>query len=107
MSMSMLNKIVVSEEVSRFPALRNSADMIFELVESSPHEEVIIDFSNVECVTASFAHQFINNLKRCNKKVRMINMNENVRKIFQIVENRKSLRAPIHPKKEEIPIFVL
>jgi len=87
--MSTSNKtIFISEEVSNDLALRDIADALFEDIESLPESEVVIDFSGVTTITRSFAHQYSLRKKSSKKDISEVNMPTNIRKMFDIVENK-------------------
>jgi len=87
--MSTSDKIImISERVSNDLALRDIADALFDDIESLKESEIVIDFSEVTSITRSFAHQYSLRKKSSKKNISEINMPTNIRKMFDIVENK-------------------
>ncbi len=84
--MTTSTKILMKEKISVDLALRDSAREFFELVESLPSEEVVLDFKDVRSISRSFAHEFVDRKRSSQKKVREVNVPQNVRKMFAVVE---------------------
>ena len=87
--MSISGKIIrISEKVSKDLALRDIADALFDDIESLTESAVVIDFSEVTSIARSFAHQYSLRKKSSKKDISEINMPINIRKMFDIVENK-------------------
>ncbi len=87
--MSISDKIImINEKVSKDLALRNIADALFDDIESLSERKVVIDFSGTSTITRSFAHQYSLRKKASKKDISEINMPTNIRKMFDIVENK-------------------
>lgn len=84
--MTTSTKILMKEKVSIDLALRDSAREFFEFIESLPSKEVILDFMDVRSISRSFAQEFIDRIKVSHKKIRKVNVPQNVRKMFVVVE---------------------
>ena len=76
----------MKEKISVDLALRDSAREFFEFLESLPSEEVVLDFKDVLSISRSFAHEFVDRKRSSAKKIREINVPQNVRKMFAVVE---------------------
>ncbi len=88
-SMTMSESIIsIKNEFSDYLAFRDTADALFNFIETMKLEEVILDFKGITGVTHSFADQYCVNLKKTKKIVRTINMEENVSKMMDIVKER-------------------
>ena len=79
-------KISMKEKISVDLSLRDSARNFFEFLESLPSEEVVLDFNDVQSISRSFAHEFIDRKRASQKKIREVNVPQNVRKMFAVVE---------------------
>ena len=79
---------MISERVSKDLALRGIVDVLFDYIESLKESEVVIDFSEVTSITRSFAHQYSLRKKSSKKNISEANMPVNIRKMFDIVENK-------------------
>lgn len=84
--MKSTTKILIKERVSVDLALRNSADDLFEYLESLPEKEIIIDFVGVKSISRSFAHEYFTKKNQSKKSIIEINVPENVKKMFRVVE---------------------
>lgn len=58
MSKGKILRISLKRAIAPYLALRASADRLFDKIESSSCKEVVIDFSGIEAITRSFAHQY-------------------------------------------------
>ena len=58
MSKGKILRISLKRAIAPYLALRASADRLFDRIESSPNKEAVIDFSGIETITRSFAHQY-------------------------------------------------
>jgi len=98
-------EIRISNVISSDLALRNTADSFFDLIESKNANHIIIDFSNVQSISRSFAQQYLKRKHDTKKKIDDINMPDNVRKMFEIVENQRERRSFL--KRESIKYVCL
>lgn len=87
--MKSTTKIMIKESVSVDLALRDSADAFFDSLESLPQKEIIVDFSAIKSISRSFAHEYITRKNQSKKNISETNVPENVRKMFQVVEQPK------------------
>ena len=51
-------RISLKRTIAPYLALRSSADRLFDRIESSKSKEVVVDFSGIQAITRSFAHQY-------------------------------------------------
>ena len=65
---------------------RDSADKFFDSLEKSTAKSIIVDFSGVESITRSFAHQFLIRQTHSKKNVTLENIPFNVSKMFAIAK---------------------
>lgn len=90
------------------PATRESARKIFDLLPKTANK-YIFDFSNIEFVSRSFAHEIFNLKKELevqNKKVEFQNLNEPVKKMFEIVSHQSSINN-IPPSISTVKIITI
>lgn len=92
--MTLSNRIMISEVLSKDLALRNNADTLFEELNKIKTKEIVIDFRNVKSITRSFAHQYKEN--KCNSKKIVLEENVplNISKMFKVV-SRTIEREPL------------
>jgi len=79
-------KILIKEQISVDLALRNTVTVFFEHLELLPEKEIIIDFADVKSISRSFAHEYLTRKNQSKKNIIETNVPENVKKMFQIVE---------------------
>jgi len=79
-------KLMIKEQISVDLALRDSADTFFDYVESIPQREIVIDFNHVKSISRSFAHEYLTRKNHSKKNVTEINVPDNVKKMFYVVE---------------------
>jgi len=103
-----MRSINVGEKIAKFPALRESADSIFKDIEKVNYDMLRLDFSDVEFVSASFAHQLISNMRNSKKTIKLVGVNKDVKRMFKIAKNRL-VRGSIAPYKsgEELPVVTI
>ena len=78
--------IIIKERISVDLALRNSADIFFDYLESNPQKEIIVDFNGIKSISRSFAHEYITRKNQSKKSITETNVSENVKKMFYVVE---------------------
>lgn len=69
-------------------SLRSCAADIFVSLNEDKREVIVLDFKNVEFVSRSFAHEIHSKTGKYN--LQFVNMNNDVQKMFKIVENNKN-----------------
>ena len=83
-----MSKVIsIKEEVASDLALRNTAQSLFDKVSKIEETNIEIDFSNINSISRSFAHEYIIQRQKSSKQVSESNVPENVEKMFQIVKN--------------------
>ena len=96
-------KIIRPDQIiARDLSLRESADRLFEVLDSSKENKIIIDFSKIEFISRSFADEYLNEKQKTTKSITEKNLKTNVKKMFSIVEasrkRKRTLNFPsIHP----------
>ena len=86
-------RLKVAEVLSENLALRDTANMLFDMVEKTDERGVVIDFEGVRSISRAFAHQYILRRKSSPKRIVEENMPEEVLNMFKIVLER---RQPKH-----------
>lgn len=79
--------IFIVKELSPSLFRRDSADKFFDSLEKISIKRIVIDFSGVESITRSFAHQFIIRQNKSKKTVKLENVPINVSKMFTIAKS--------------------
>lgn len=79
-------KVMIKERISVDLALRDTADMFFDYLESIPQKEIIVDFNNIKSISRSFAHEYITRKNQSKKLITETNLPENVKKMFYVIE---------------------
>lgn len=74
-------------------ALRSNADLLFDSIDKSKQKNVIVDFSGIEFMSRSFAHQYIMRKKASAKKVTEKNIPQDVAKMFALVKKPRMQTA--------------
>ena len=86
-----MKTIKLYEFVSTYPSYRLSAHKLFDFIKNNSDDKIMVDFSNVEWVTHSFASQYRIDKKYCSTDVKEINMGDNVKKMFKSLNNKKRM----------------
>ena len=93
--MSTSNKVQLNKEFSKDLALRFTADILFDRIESLPARKIIIDFVNIESISRSFAQEYLSRKRQTTKCIEEINIPLNVEKMLDIVSiPKESIRFP-------------
>ena len=94
--------ISVKDDVGINLILRDSADELFDEIESMEHNDIIIDFNHVATTTRSFMHQFLRRLDNCDKHVNCTNQPQSILKMIRVVKFPRKKTAVIHPDSENV-----
>lgn len=76
----------IAEVLSPDLALRQTADLFFNQLESKKALSLTIDFKGVRSISRSFAQQYLERKKRTTKSIDEVNVPVNVRKMFEVVQ---------------------
>ena len=82
--------IQIEKQISKNLALRDRANELFEMIEADKHSCFVIDFSNVESISRSFAQEFITRKNESKKNIDVINVPDNVRRMFELIKMQKN-----------------
>ena len=89
-------KVKVAELLGmRDLALRSWADELFNSLAERKGQVFILDFSNIEFVSRSFAHEYLKEKKTFGASIREKNMNANVKQMFELaaqLPSKKNIR---------------
>ncbi len=100
--MTSSSRTLTLSKVMKTLALRSNADLLFDSIEKSKQKQVIVDFSNIDFMSRSFAQQYIMRKKRSLKKIIEKNIPEDVGKMFALVKKPK---APTAFKAKEFEVI--
>ena len=92
--MNSSNRLQIREIVSENLALRDLATEFFDKIDSMKEKEVIIDFKKVRSISRSFAQEYLLRKKESKKKIIEANVPENVKKMFEII-NQQQKTTPL------------
>ena len=77
--------VCVSKMFSPDLFLRDSANRLVNYLDRLPEADVEVDFTAVNSISRSFAHQYITDKNLSKKKITEKNVPENVKKMFTVV----------------------
>lgn len=83
-------------------ALSITAKKIFGSKEFQSGEPVVLDFSGIESMSRTFAHEYLQCKKRKTCDISEINVPEHAQKMFDIVNNSTPRKEPIDDIKPVI-----
>jgi anti-anti-sigma regulatory factor len=83
-------------------AFRKNADNLFDRIDSSPSQDITLDFSKVSTVSRSFAHQYIQRKKKSNKNITEVGVKEDVKKMMEIAKANKVRHNTINFNKMKV-----
>lgn len=79
--------IKLAEEVYSDLIIRQAAEDLFNNLDESC-KKIIMDFDNIEFMSQSFAQEYVYRKKNTDIEIIEINMNEHVKKMFEIIYDR-------------------
>lgn len=69
MAKNRILRISLRRSIAPYLALRETADRLFDQIEHDSSKEAIVDFSGIESMTRSFAHQYILRKQKSRKTI--------------------------------------
>ena len=98
--------INVAHVLSTNLALRETAASFVMYIEGLPNPEVILDFSHVETISRSFAHEYCTRKREIHKRISEVNVSPDVSKMFAVVvESRAKRHSGSRIDFEGIPVI--
>jgi hypothetical protein len=103
MTMLKNEKVVcLAEYISQNLAFRDSADDLFNYINSLKKSSIVLDFSEIKSMSSSFAHQYVTNKKVTKKDITETNKSLNVIKMLELVERRNSKSREMNNEPFEV-----
>lgn len=93
----MVEIVKIEEKISSKLGFRDSAEDLFHYLNTLPVGKIFIDFTGVEFISRSFAHEYLMQKNRTNKKIKNVNVPKNVKVMFDTV-----LKSIENPKKNKV-----
>lgn len=87
--MTMSSRKIKLSRVMKMLALRSNADFLFDSIDKSKEKKIILDFSEIQFMSRSFAQQYFLRKKQSSKKVTEINVPKNIAKMFDLVKKSR------------------
>lgn len=85
MKVEFLKMVFISKELSKDLALRYNAIQFFDKINKEDSKEIVIDFSNVDTITLSFADEYLKRKKQSKKEIKEEHVPINISKMFEII----------------------
>lgn len=83
--------LYVEKQISSNLSFRHSADTLFEYINSLDEPRIMVDFSGIESITRSFAHQYVLNKIQSQKEILERDMSVEIKPMFELVERQRAL----------------
>lgn len=98
--MIMSNKIILLTEIFKSSSLitRRAARELFDVISESEDKKIILDFNKIEFASRSFFDELnskMSEIKLLGKNIEIINLNENLAKLYKIVVNASKTKSSI------------
>jgi hypothetical protein len=84
-----MERISLLDIIGTYPTTRKSCDELFNKINKSTDDNIIIDFSNVIGITNSFASEYVFNKNKCKKTIIEKNQNNNIISMLDMVNKIK------------------
>jgi len=91
--------VKIDDVISPKLGFRDLAESFFHKLKKEKSDIIEIDFRNVEFISRSFAHEYLQRKKNFEKEIREINVPNNVRNMFEyvLISIKKPQKAKIEP----------
>jgi len=97
---------VISKTLSKDLALRESAARLFNQIEATKEERVIVDFKGVKSITRSFAHEYCRRKKESAKTISETHMPIDVKRMMMAAAELSGSRSK-SLELDSVPVVVL
>lgn len=96
----MSNKIILLTETFKSSSLitRQAARELFDIISGSEDKKIILDFDKIEFASRSFFDELnskMSKIKLLGKNIEMVNLNENLAKLYKIVVDGAKSKSSI------------
>ncbi|MEA2098273.1 MAG: hypothetical protein U9P70_04360 [Patescibacteria group bacterium] len=95
----MSNKIILSEKFKSSSLItRQAARELFDVIFESDTNKIILDFNKIEFASRSFFDELnskMNKIKLLGKNIEIVNLNENLDKLYKIVVDVSKSKSSI------------
>jgi hypothetical protein len=85
--MKLKNEIMISNKIQPNLSIRGGAKVFFDYIKNIPENEILINFEGSQCISRSFAQEYLKQKRLINKEIVEINVPENINSILKLVEN--------------------
>jgi len=85
MKVAFLKLVFIRKELSKDLALRDNAIRFFDKINTEDSKKIVIDFSNVDTITLSFADEYLKRKKQSKKEIKEEHVPINILKMFEVV----------------------
>jgi hypothetical protein len=80
--------VSIAHEIAPNLMLRAIADRFFDKLEQIPAANITLDFTGVESVSRSFAHQYVLRRNKTRKHIEEVNIDTNISRMLKLVEQQ-------------------
>lgn len=96
----MSNKMILLTETFKSSSLitRRAACELFDIISESEDKKIILDFNKIEFASRSFFDELnskMSKIKLLGKNIEMVNLNENLAKLYEIVVDASKSKSSI------------
>lgn len=78
------------KQISSNLSFRHSADALFDYINGLDESKIVVDFSGIESITRSFAHQYVLNKFESKKHILERDIPHEITPMFELVERQRS-----------------
>ena len=97
--------IKVKEKITDNLVTRNSADKLFDYINSQRDKTIILDFKSVKFATRSFMHEYLLKKSDTRKKITERNMSKELYKMLKIVsESEENKNTQLELTFKSLPL---
>jgi len=74
---------------------RNAVISLFKILDDIPEKEIILDFNKIEFMSRSCTDEYIKRKFECWKKIKEINISQNIMAMFLLVARQNKLKNSV------------
>lgn len=91
----MIQEIMIQKTINSNLGMRSSAKNFFNQINKMSNNEFVINFTNVQFMSRSFAQEYVQQKKRTDKFLKEVNLPKDVKVMFDIVTKSSKPKSKV------------
>ncbi len=101
-----MKKIFLKKAISSHLFLRQTAVNFFKEINKRKDHEITIDFKNIEFMSRSFAHEYLQQKTKSKKEIKEMNISTDIKKMLNYVQHTQA-KPVIITSREKVEVVAL